>query len=457
MLQPLSHSSVLRIAVPIMLSNVSEPLIGVVNTAVMGRLPEAHYIGGITVGALIFAFLFWGFGFLRLSTGGLSAQAAGAGDSRELSLVFWRSITLAAGIGFMLLVLGPVIGPLSVRIVGGSAEVMHEAQTYFSYRIWSAPAALCNFAIMGWFVGQGRSTLAFVVQLFLNVTNMLLSMVFVLGLGMKSDGVGLAVILAQYAAAALGFAFALAALRNSGMRPSWTHVVQRDKFMALISSNADIMIRTFCLVFAFGWFTSRGAKAGDLMVAANAVLLNLFEVAAYLIDGFAYASEALVGQAIGARNRQRFADAIKLTTVWAIAFGGLFSLAIWMFGEPLIGAMTTNDEVRRLAVQFLPWAALTPILGTVSFQFDGIFTGAMATKDMRNMMLVSLAIFLASWWALQPLGNHGLWMALCIFFIARGITFGLRMPALSQRAFGTLSDALAVRSDGDDAQQVGRA
>jgi multidrug resistance protein, MATE family len=433
---PISHAAVLRIAIPIMLSNVSEPLIGVVNTAVVGRLAEPHYIGAVSVGALIFSFLFWGFGFLRLSTGGLSAQATGAGDHAALSLVFWRSISLALGIGLLLLVFGPWIGPLAVRLVGGSADVIREADIYFSYRIWSAPAALCNFAIMGWFIGQGRSSIAFVVQLFLNISNMVMSIVFVMWMGMTTDGVGLAVVIAEYAAVMLGLLLALRALEKSGSAVVFDKVFQRKAFVALIAANADIMIRTFCLVFAFAWFTSRGAKQGDLIIAANSVLLLLFEVAAYMIDGFAYASEALVGQSIGARDRQRFTQAVSLTTIWALVFGVLFSLVIWVFGEPLIALITTNQDVRDAALAFLPWAAITPFLGTICFQFDGIFTGAMQTKDMRNMMLLSLMIFLASWSLLEPAyGNHGLWAALCIFFIARGITFGLRMPVLTRTAF----------------------
>lgn len=420
-----------------MLSNVSEPLIGVVNTAVMGRLPQPHYVGAVAIGALIFSFLFWGFGFLRLSTGGLSAQATGANDKRELQNIFWRSILLALSIGTILLLLGPWLGPLSVSLVGGSDEVMREAQVYFSYRIWSAPAALTNFAILGWFIGQGRATLAFVNQLFLNLTNMALSALFVMHFGMATEGVGLAVVIAEYAAVALGLVMALQALRKLGMHTNWRDIMQRDPIVRLIAANSDIMIRTFCLVFAFGWFVSRGAKAGDLVVASNAILLNLFEVAAYLIDGFAYASEALVGQAIGARDRARFSQAVKLTTVWAMSFGAFFSLIIWFTGEPLIALMTTNEEVKAFALQFLPWAAVTPILGTICFQFDGIFTGAMATRDMRNMMIASLVVFLGAWSLLEPrFGNHGLWAALCIFFVVRGLTFGWRMPSLARRAFG---------------------
>jgi multidrug resistance protein, MATE family len=234
----------------------------------------------------------------------------------------------------------------------------------------------------------------------------------------------------------LGLALAFRALGKSGDLPRLADVFHAEPFKKLIAANADIMIRTFCLVFAFGWFVSRGAKAGDITVAANAVLMNLFEVAAYLIDGFAYASEALVGQSVGAKDRSGFSRAVRITTLWALVFAASFSLVIWLAGMQLIALITTNADVKTLALVYLPWAALTPLLGAVCFQFDGIFTGAMATRDMRNMMVLSLIIFLVAWWILEPrYGNHGLWAALCVFFVARGITFAIRMPALQRRAF----------------------
>lgn len=432
-----THRSVLAVAVPIMLSNVSEPLIGVVNTAVIGQLKEPYYIGAIAVGALVFSFLFWGFGFLRLSTGGLSAQALGAGDRTELVAVLIRAlmIGLAAGIG--LIILSPLIREAAFNLIGGSPQVRSHAETYFNYRIFAAPAALANYCVMGWFIGQSRAKLAFVVQLFLNLTNMALSAFFVLGLGMTSDGVGLAALIAEWSAVTLALVLAAAILRSMGAHISWPRILDPARFKRTLLMNGDVMIRTLCLVFAFTFFTARGARAGDVIVAANAVLLNLFEVSAYLIDGFAYASEALVGQSVGARNRERFRAAVRLTSIWAMALGVLCSLVIWVFGPAIIDMMTLSPEVRDMARTYLPWVAVSPVLGVICFQFDGIFTGAMATKDMRNMMIVSLAIFLLAWWLLeQPYGNHGLWAALNIFFIARGVTFATRMPSLERRAFG---------------------
>ncbi|MEY3082933.1 MAG: hypothetical protein RJA94_2918 [Pseudomonadota bacterium] len=432
-----THRSVLTVAVPIMLSNVSEPLIGVVNTAVIGQLKEPYYIGAIAVGALIFSFIFWGFGFLRMSTGGLSAQALGAGDRTELVAVLIRAlmIGLAAGIG--LVVLSPFIRDAAFDLVGGSPEIRAHGETYFNYRIFAAPAALSNYCVMGWFIGQSRAKLAFVVQLFLNLTNMALSAFLVLGLGMTSDGVGLAALIAEWSAVTLALVLAAMILRGMGAHISWPRILDPVRFKRTLLMNGDVMIRTLCLVFAFTFFTARGARAGDVVIAANAVLLNLFEVSAYLIDGFAYASEALVGQSVGARNRQRFRAAVWLTSVWAMMLGVICSLIIWFFGPALIDLMTLSPEVRETARTYLPWVAVSPVLGVICFQFDGIFTGAMATKDMRNMMIVSLGVFLLAWWMLEGrYGNHGLWAALNIFFIARGITFATRLPSLERRAFG---------------------
>ena len=434
---PVTHRSVLAVAVPIMLSNVSQPLIGVVNTAVIGQLPDPYYIGAIAVGALIFSFIFWGFGFLRLSTGGLSAQAMGAGDKPELAAVLIRALMIAAAAGLVLILLSPLIRWAGFSLVGGSPEIRQHGETYFNYRIWSAPAALANYCVMGWFIGQSRARTAFLVQIFLNLTNMALSALFVLHIGMTSDGVGLAALIAEWSAAIVGLAVAFGILRRMSVHLSRARLFDPYRVKRTLLMNSDVMIRTLCLVFAFSWFTARGARAGDVTIAANAVLLNLFEVSAYLIDGFAYASEALVGQSVGARNRQRFRAAIRLTSIWAMVLGIVCAAVIWFAGPWIIDAMTVSPEVRAMARTYLPWAAMTPVLGVICFQFDGVFTGAMATRDMRNMMILSLGIFMLAWWLLEaPYGNHGLWAALNLFFVARGITFASRMPSLEKRAFG---------------------
>lgn len=435
-LMPINHRSMLTIAVPIMLSNVTEPLIGVVNTAVIGQLPEAHYIGAIAIGSLVFSFLFWGFGFLRLSTGGLSAQAVGVGDSAEVTAVLLRALAIAVTVGLCLVLASPIIEKVAFDLTGGSPEMRAQGEIYFRHRILSAPFALTNFCILGWFIGQGRAAIAFLVQIFLNVVNMALGAWFVLSLGMTADGVGLSALIAEIAASLLGGILIWRSIHRTGAGATWAQVWNREKILRTLSANGDIMIRTLCLVFAFAWFTARGARAGDLAIAANSVLLHFFEVAAYLIDGFAYASEALVGQSVGAKNRARFRQAIRLTTIWALVVGAICSAIIWIAGPWFIDLMTVNADVRGTARHFLFWVALTPLLGTICFQFDGIFTGAMATRDMRNMMVLSLMIYLASWWILERnFGNHGLWAALCVFFVARGLTYAMRMPALARAAF----------------------
>jgi MATE family multidrug resistance protein len=273
---------------------------------------------------------------------------------------------------------------------------------------------------------------------FLNLTNMAFSSFFVLVLHLNVAGVGMAAVIAEYAALGLGLFFVLRRMRDLNVTFDKTRILNRAKLLSTLGANTDIMIRTLCLLFAFAWFTARGARAGDLIIAANAVLLNFFEVSAYLIDGFAYAAESLVGQAVGARNRPQFWLAIKLTTGWAMVLGILCSLIILFAGPWCIDAMSVNPEVRALARQYLGWTILAPILSVICFQFDGIYTGAMATREMRNMMALSLAIYLASWWYLEgTFGNHGLWAALNIFFLARSISFTARLPALERRAFQT--------------------
>jgi MATE family multidrug resistance protein len=434
--KPLTHKTVLTVAVPIMLANVSEPLIGVVNTAVIGRLGDAALMGGVAIGGVIFAFLFWGFGFLRLSTSGMSAQATGARDDAALAALIYRSLIIALVIGIGILTAAPLLKPWTFGLMGGSEQVQAAGKEYFSWRIFSAPAALANFAILGWFIGQSRTITALVVQLALNVTNMVLSAYFVLSLHWGVAGVGIAATCAEYFALALGLALVTVRLRNIGLGFNAKTVFDRAQFRRIVSANADLMIRTLLLLFAFAWFASRGARMGDTVVAANAMLLSFFEVAAYMTDGFAYAAEAFVGQSIGARNLARYRQAIRLSTIWGMGFGVLAGLIIWFAGEPLTRLMTTNEAVVQLALAHLGWAALTPALGAACFLYDGIFTGALATREMRNMMVFSTLAYLGAWWLMEPrFGNHGLWAALCVFFVARGLSFASRLPAIERRAF----------------------
>jgi multidrug resistance protein, MATE family len=435
-LPPVNHITVLKIAVPIMLSNVTEPMIGVVNTAVVGQLPNPALIGGVAVGGMIFAFLFWGFGFLRLSTSGLSAQATGAGDNTSLGVIIGRSLLIGLGVGAVLLAISPWLGPLAIKLMGGSIEVQSAAMEYFSWRIFSAPAALANFAILGWLIGQSRATTAFIVQIVLNLTNMAASMLLVLHYNWQIAGVGCAALVAEYVGLAVGLVFVIYRFTELKQRINWPALFNAEAFRTLIATNTDIMIRTLCLLFAFSWFIARGARNGDTVIAANAVLMNFFEVAAYSLDGFAYAAEAMVGQSIGARDQARYSKSIKLSGQWAMAYGALASLVIWFAGPQLIDMMTVNEAVRETARHYLLLAAATPLLGAACFLYDGIFTGALATREMRNMMIVSLAIYLASSFVLEHyFANAGLWIALNIFLAVRSVSFASRLPAIKAKVF----------------------
>jgi MATE family multidrug resistance protein len=265
---------------------------------------------------------------------------------------------------------------------------------------------------------------------------MALDALFVLGFGMTSDGVAIGTLIAEITAALVGFAIIGLELRRRSLRLDLAIIFNTDKFRRTFVINFDIMIRSWCLVFAFWWHAAQGAKAGDVIVSANAVLINLFEVSAYLVDGFSYAAEALVGQSVGARDRERYRDAVTITTIWALVAGFVLACAIYLGGPAMIDALTTNADVRATANVYLPWVAVSAVVGVICFQLDGIFTGATRTADMRNMMVLSLIVYMAVWWiATRSLGNHGLWLALNAFFVIRAVTLGSRLEALESASF----------------------
>jgi multidrug resistance protein, MATE family len=432
-----SHRRVLAIAGPIMLANVSQPLLGIVDTAVIGRLPEPHYIGAIAIGALVFNFLYWGFGFLRMGTGGLAAQAYGSANPAELAAVLARALLIAAAIGLGIIALSPLIGAIAFNAIQASDAVEQEARVYFNIRIWSAPFTLMTYALVGWFVGIGKTRAALVIALFLNGVNMALDAMFVLGFGMTAAGIALGTLIAEVSAALLGLALVGLELRLVKARFERARILDREQLIRMVSVNFDIMVRSLLLVLAFAWFTAQAARMGDVTLAANAVLMHFFTFSSFLIDGFAHAAEALVGQAVGARARGMYRHAVRLSSLWAGALSVALALSIIVAGPGMIDVLSTAPEVRATARIFLPWVALSPLLGVVCFQLDGIFTGATQTRDMRNMMIVSFAAFIAAWWLLTPLwGNHGLWLSLVLFFLVRSVTLAARLPALERRAFG---------------------
>jgi multidrug resistance protein, MATE family len=429
-LPPLTHRSVLALAVPVMVSNVSTPLLGVVDTAVVGRIPDPAYIGAVAIGALVFTFTFWAFSFLRMGTTGLTAQAQGAGDDDETLAVLGRAVLIALGIGAVILVLQWPIREAAFAFLDGSERVESLARDYFDIRIWAAPATLVNYALLGWFVGLGRTDIGLVLQLVLNLTNIALDALFVLALGLDVRGVALGTLLAETSAAAIGGAIAWRYARRLGGGWSWERLLDATRLNRTVTVNIDIMVRTLALLWVFVWFNAQGARQGDVILAANAVLLQFISVAAFFLDGLAFATETLVGRAAGARQRHAFVTAVRITTAWAAAIAIAICTVLAVLGPPFIDALTVDASARSAAREFLPWAAAAPLLGVFAFQLDGIFIGATRTIDMRNAMVLSLAIFLGAWWLLRDHGNHGLWAAFYVHYFARIGTLSYFYPRL---------------------------
>ncbi len=413
-----------------MISNVSTPLIGVVDTGVVGQIPDPAYIGAVALGALVFTFLFWAFGFLRMGTTGLTAQALGAGDTGEVAACLGRALMIAISAGAGLILLQWPIGQTAFLLFDSSPQVEQLARSYFDIRIWSAPAAFVNFALLGWFIGLGRTDVGLILQLVLNLTNIALDALFVLGFGLDVTGVALGTLLAEVVAAAFGFVVAARYLRRLGGIWSLDRLLIRSRVRRTIAVNGDIMVRSLALVFVFAWFMADGARQGDVILAANAVLMHFISMGAYFLDGLAFAAEALVGRAIGASHRAGLRATARMTTLWSAAFAGAISLALIVFGTLVIDTLTVDAAVRAASRTYLPWAAAAPLLGVWAFQLDGIFIGATRSVDMRNAMLTSLAIFLVAWWLLTPYDNHGLWAALYVHYLARIATLSYYYPRL---------------------------
>jgi MATE family multidrug resistance protein len=430
-----THRGVLAIAVPMTFAYLSTPLVGLVNTAVIGRLGEAALIGGIAVGAIIFDIVFTTFNFLRSGTTGLTAQSHGARDRVELQAIFWRAMILAFLSGAIILILHPLLLAVALSLIGGSDAVKEATSTYYGIRVLATPFALGNYVLLGWLIGFGRAGWTLLLQTVLNGLNIALSILLVTHWGYGVQGVGWAAFTAEVVTFVVGMALALRLMDRDG-RPSLDRIREWEPFRRMIAVNRDIMVRSFALLFAFAFFTAQSAKGGDVVLAANQVLLTLFFVGAYFLDGLATAAEQFAGRAIGARYRPAFDRSLSLTLGWGLFIAIVASAVFWLAGPAIIAEMTTNEEVRAVAALYLPYAALTPLVGMLAFQMDGVFIGATWSSDMRNMMLLSLAVYLAVWWVLSPLlGNDGLWIALLVFLGIRGATLYWRCRARVAKAF----------------------
>ncbi len=432
-----SHRRVWTLAGPIILANVSVPLVGAVDTAVVGHLPGPEAIGAVALGALIFSFLYWGFGFLRMGTTGFVAQAFGAGDWQAVGDTLLRSMLLALGFGGLTIALGWPITGFALDLLDSSAAVEGLAADYAHIRIWSAPAVLCTYAFTGVFIGLHDTRAALVLQLVVNLVNVVLDLLFVLAFGWGVDGVALASVIAEYTALGLGFYLLRHRLREAVAGYDRARLLERAALAQLFAANANIFVRTLCLLFGFSYFTAMGAKQGEVILAANAILMHLQSFVAHGLDGFAHAVEAMAGSAYGAGRQDRFRRAVYLTSLWGVVVALLAGAVYAILGEYIVGLFTSIDAVVTTALVYLPWMIAAPLVSVWSFQLDGIFIGTGHTRAMRNAMLVSLAAYLAFLeWSLPAYGNHGLFLGLMAFMLFRAATllFYFRGIELAMRA-----------------------
>ncbi|HAN30727.1 MAG TPA: MATE family efflux transporter [Myxococcales bacterium] len=422
----LDHRSVVRVALPIALANISTPLVGMVDLGVVGHTGGASEIGAVAAGSLILSLLFWGFGFLKMTTSGLSAQAQGRQDTSELSEHLYRGLAVATCLGLFLVCAQAPLLHVALDVLGASTRVTSLIDTYLSVRIWAAPATLGNYVLLGWLIGRAQTRRALGLQLVLNVSNIVLSLFFTLGLKLGVAGVAWGSVLAECITLSLGLLLLLPALD----RPSVKEIVRADALRELLSHNRDVMIRTLTLLAVFAWFTLEGAQQGDDILAANSLLMQLVNLSAYILDGLAAATESLTGQAIGSRRPHLLGAILKITLTQGAVLGGLLALLFGAIGPLCLGWLTDDFTTIDTAIRYLPWAILAPLLGVVPFIFDGLFIGALQTRALRNAMLGATACFAFAWVGFRELDNHGLWAAVSVHYLARGLLLGIQLPAL---------------------------
>lgn len=432
----LTHRRILSFALPITFANITVPLLGVVDTGVVGQLGQAAPIGAVGIGAVILSAFFWFFGFLRMGTTGLTAQANGAGDGAEVAAMLIRGLLLAGCAGGLVILLQGPLFYAAFQISPASPEVEALARAYLQIRVFGAPAAIGLYAITGWLIALERTRAVLVVQLVSNCVNILLDLWFVLGLGWGVEGVAVATLMAEW----LGLAVGLYLCRGVFARPDWhdwARILDRVVLKRMSVVNSDILIRSLLLQAVFISFMFYGAKLSDTALAANQVLIQFVYVTAYALDAFALAAESLVGQAVGARRAGALRRASVMSSQWAAAISVLLALLFWAGGPWVIDMMAKAPDVQEVAHIYLIYMIFTPILGWPSWILDGIFIGATRSHDMRNMMALSVLIYAVSLAVLFPIwGNHGLWAALLISFVARGATLALRYPALEHQMRG---------------------
>lgn len=429
---PITHRRVLNIAVPIVLSNITVPLLGAVDTGVVGQLGQAAPIGAVGLGAVILSAIYWVFGFLRMGTTGLTSQANGARNHEEVAALLMRAFLIAGAGGLAVIVLQVPLFWVALQLAPASAEVEDMVMTYLSIRVWSAPAMIALYGVNGWLIALERTRSVLIIQVVMNGMNILLDLWFVLGLGWGVEGVAIATLISELTGLAVG----LWLCRNALQGQVWwnpSRIFDRVRLMHMAAVNGDILVRSLMLQAIFVSFLFVGADFGDVTLAANQVLTQFLQITAYGLDGFAFAAETLVGTALGASNRAALRRGAVLASVWGMASCVALALFFWVQGGWLIDVLTTAPDVRTEARVYLIYMVASPILGILPWMLDGVFIGATRTKDMRNMMAISLAIYVGALLLLVPaFGNHGLWGAMLISFVVRGVTLAVKYPALER-------------------------
>ena len=430
----LTHKRVLNIAVPVVLSNATVPILGAVDTGVVGQIGLAAPIGAVGIGAVVLSAFYWVFGFLRMGTVGLTAQAEGQGDTDEVAALLTRALMIGIGAGIAIIALQGALFWAAFQVSPASAEVEGLARQYMALRVWSAPAAIGLYGITGWLIAQERTRSVLVLQVWMNGLNIALDLWFVIGLGWGVQGVALATAIAEWSGLALGLWFCRAAFAGVAWR-AWDRVFDAVRWRRMMGVNTDILIRSLLLEAIFVSFMFMGAGQGDVTLAANQVLLQFMMIVSYALDGFAFSAEALVGKAFGRGDRTNLRRAALLASGWGMAAAACMGVGFALFGPGIVDIMTTAPEVREQARIYLPYLVLMPVIGCAAFMLDGIFVGATRSRDMRNMMALSFGVYAACVLLLVPtFGNHGLWLAMLISFVARGLTLGARYPSLERAA-----------------------
>ncbi|MCB0731205.1 MAG: MATE family efflux transporter [Ignavibacteriae bacterium] len=421
------NKKILHLAIPNILSNISIPLLSSVDTAVMGHLDSPVYLGAIALGSIIFNFIYWGFGFLRMGTTGLTAQAIGANNNKEVSAILARSLFISIFIGLVLIVLQFPISQIGFYLINGSKDVEFFAKEYFYIRIFAAPATLSLYAFHGWFLGVQNAKYPLYVTLLVNVLNIILNLIFVFEFGMKADGVALGTVISQYIGVLFSLLLIKKSYKNSLNFQHFNSIFQRDKFEKFFKVNLDIFLRTLLLIFTISFFTAKSAEMNDIILAANFILMQLWMIIAYGVDGFAFAAESLVGKYIGSRDNVKLKMTIKFSFLWGISLGIFVSIIYLIFGREILELYSKQQEVIEAGMNFLMWIIISPIINSVSFIWDGIYFGATETRKMLYSMIFStIFVFLPVYFLTKDLlGNHSIWMALVTFMIFRGFTLSL--------------------------------